>query len=139
MVNIMKIASAKSQSTRGACHQSTFMGNNLTISETCLLFLRSRWLNVLNVRTPFDSEGLLKMLWDLYDGSMETVEYIWQKFGAWYTGLLDFVTELQKYTSLAYSVLTNEEYIKWDAVVPDGDEVYENSNPLPGLTFDSTT
>ena len=47
MVNIMKIASAKSQSTRGACHQPTFMGNNLTISETCLLFIRSRWLNVL--------------------------------------------------------------------------------------------
>ena len=32
--------------------------------------------------TPFDGEGLLKMPWDLYDGSMETVEYIWQKFGA---------------------------------------------------------
>ena len=42
MVNIMKIASAKSQSTRGAYHQPTFMGNSLTISETCLLFLRSR-------------------------------------------------------------------------------------------------
>ena len=52
MVNIMKIASAKSQSTRGAYHQPTFMGNSLTISETCLLFPRSRWVKCF--QAPYD-------------------------------------------------------------------------------------
>ena len=38
----MLIASAKSQSTRGASHQPVFIGSCLTISHTCLLFLPSR-------------------------------------------------------------------------------------------------
>ena len=39
----------------------------------------------------------------MYEGPMETVEYICVH--AW----LDFVRKLQNYTSLAYSWLTNEE------------------------------
>ena len=37
----MLIASAKSQSMRGAFHQPVFMGSCLTISHTCLPFLPS--------------------------------------------------------------------------------------------------
>ena len=34
---------------------------------------------------------------------------------------------------------STSEYIKWDAVVADRDEVCENSNPLQGLTLEGPT
>ena len=44
----------------------------------------------------------------MYDGHMETVEKICGSIGAHWIGLLDFVTKLQKYTSLAYSCSASE-------------------------------
>ena len=60
-------------------------------------------------------------------------------FGACWIRLLDFVTKLQKYTSLAYSRWTSEKCIKWDIVVVGRDKLCENSNPLQGLTFNGPT
>ena len=51
----------------------------------------------------------------------------------------DFVIKLQKYTSFANSWSTGEKCKNWDVVVTGGDKMWENSNLLQGLTFDSTT
>ena len=44
MVNIMWIASAESRSVRGASHQPIFMGDYLTIYQTCLPCLPREWV-----------------------------------------------------------------------------------------------
>ena len=70
------------------------------------------------------------------DGAMETVEYIWVDIWCmldWIIGLCHKTAEMH---FLGMRCLTSE-YTKWDAVVADGDEICENSNPLQGLTLEA--
>ena len=45
----------------------------------------------------------------MYDGPMETVEYIWVNIWWMLTELLDFVTKLQKHTPIAYIWSTSQD------------------------------
>ena len=72
------------------------------------------------------------------DGAMETVENmqvdIWCMLD-WIIGLCHKTEEIH-FPGMSCST---SEYIKWDAVVADRDEVCENSNPLQGLTLEGPT
>ena len=57
IVHIMRIASAKSRSVRGASHQPVLMGSCLTISHTCLTCLPSRSVKSLYSTTPYNWTG----------------------------------------------------------------------------------
>ena len=83
--------------------------------------------------TPFKGEVLVKITWDsLYDGAMETAEYMRVNIWCILDSLLDLLTKLQKFTSLAYSWSTSDECTKRDAVVAGRDGRCENLNPLQG-------
>ena len=70
----------------------------------------------------------------MYDGAMETVEYMWVTIWCIQDLLWNLFTntKLQKFTSLAYSWSTSDECTKWDAVVAGRDGLCENLNPLQG-------
>ena len=74
----------------------------------------------------------------MYHSPMENVEYIWVNIWCMLDWIVGFCHKTEE-IHFKYNWSTSEECTRWDAVLADGDELCENSNPLQGLTFDGTT
>ena len=68
----------------------------------------------------------------MYDGPMETLEYIWVNIWCMLDWIVGFCHKIADIHFLGIQLSTSEECKRWDAVVAGRDELCESSNPLQG-------